>query len=62
MAQVKDLHQLGGKAIPDPKIKAKAEVTPKQSVKAAREKTIISRSSRLEIENTAKANLKEAKR
>jgi RHS repeat-associated protein len=49
------------KAVPDPKIKVKAEVTPKQAVKAAREAGPVNRAGRQEIEKTAKATLKEAK-
>lgn len=49
------------KAVPDPKIKVKAEVTPKQTVKAARDAGPVNRAGRQEIEKTAKATLKEAK-
>ena len=49
------------KAVPDPKIKVKAEVTPKQAVKAARETQIVNREARIKIEKQASKDLKESK-
>jgi len=49
------------KVLPSPNVKVKAEISPKQAVKAARETGVVNRAGRERIEKTASSSLKEAK-
>jgi RHS repeat-associated protein len=48
-------------SIPSPKVKIKAEITPKQAVKEARKTSVVNRADRIKIEKTASSKLKDAK-